>query len=127
VTIGGNAVIDAGLGEDVAAFDLLAGFRAGALRAAGAAFFVVFLVWAMEQFSSVAFKSTESTLADPLQVVITAVRNHNGLLGGVPGRVFHPMPPISVPQANRSQGSKPMLLNLSRKDLLSPPPRRTRF
>jgi hypothetical protein len=31
------------------------------------------------------FKSTESTLAEPLQEVINAVRNHDGLLGGVQG------------------------------------------
>src|SRR5438034_10703394 len=62
------------------------------------------------------YKSTESTLSDPLQAVIHAARNRDGLLGGVPGRVLRLIPPIAAPQANRSQDSKPMLLQPSRKD-----------
>jgi len=65
VTIGGNGpVIDAGLGADVAAFGLSAVLRAGVLRAAGAAFFVGFLiVRAAIELSRFAFRSTESRLA----------------------------------------------------------------
>jgi hypothetical protein len=55
--MGGNGpVIEAGLGAGAAAFGLAAAFRAGVLRAAGAALFVTFLVWrAMERFSQFAF------------------------------------------------------------------------
>jgi hypothetical protein len=58
------------LGVDAAAFGLAAAFRAGALRAAGAALFVGFFVWrvaAMEQSPSLRFKHIESALAARLQ------------------------------------------------------------
>src|SRR5436190_5714854 len=92
--------MDAGF-VDAAVFGLAAVFRAGVLRAAGAARFVGFFVWrvaAIEQFSQVVFPRIQNHRSPrSCKSVIKPIRKHDALFGGAAGRVVRLRTPIVVP------------------------------